>query len=137
MLWASYWIVNNKLKDKIDSSVTLFMSFLFGTVYLLAGTFGTDVHLSTLPGVLAGVYVGCFEMGISFLCFGLAIRKTSNPALINQLCYLAPFLSLFFIAIILNEQIVATTYAGLVLIVSGIVFNQYFVSSRKDFRREA
>lgn len=137
LLWASYWIVNNKLKDKIDSSVTLFMSFLFGTVYLLAGTLGTDVHLSTLPGVLAGVYVGCFEMGISFLCFGLAIRKTSNPALINQLCYLAPFLSLFFIAIILNERIVATTYAGLALIVSGIVFNQYFVSTRKDFRREA
>lgn len=136
ILWASYWIVNNKLKDKVDGSVTLFMSFLFGTCYLLAGMCGTEVNISTLPGILSGMYVGCFEMGLPFLFFGLAIRKTSNPALINQLCYLSPFLSLFLIAIVLNEQIVATTYAGLALIVSGIIFNQYFAASGKHFLRK-
>lgn len=136
ILWASYWIVNNKLKDKVDGSVTLFMSFLFGTCYLLAGMCGTDVNISTLPGILSGMYVGCFEMGLPFLFFGLAIRKTSNPALINQLCYLSPFLSLFLIAIVLNEQIVATTYAGLALIVSGIIFNQYFAAPGKHFLRK-
>lgn len=136
ILWASYWIVNNKLKDKVDGSVTLFMSFLFGTCYLLAGMCGTEVNISTLPGILSGMYVGCFEMGLPFLFFGLAIRKTSNPALINQLCYLSPFLSLFLIAIVLNEQIVATTYAGLALIVSGILFNQYFAAPGKHFLRK-
>lgn len=136
ILWASYWIVNNKLKDKVDGSVTLFMSFLFGTCYLLAGMCGTEVNISTLPGILSGMYVGCFEMGLPFLFFGLAIRKTSNPALINQLCYLSPFLSLFLIAIVLNEQIVATTYAGLALIVSGIIFNQYFAKPGKHFLRK-
>lgn len=136
ILWASYWIVNNKLKDKVDGSVTLFMSFLFGTCYLLAGMCGTEVNISTLPGILSGMYVGCFEMGLPFLFFGLAIRKTSNPALINQLCYLSPFLSLFLIATILNEQIVATTYAGLALIVSGIIFNQYFAAPGKHFQRK-
>lgn len=136
ILWASYWIVNNKLKDKVDGSVTLFMSFLFGTCYLLAGMCGTEVNISTLPGILSGMYVGCFEMGLPFLFFGLAIRKTSNPALINQLCYLSPFLSLFLIAIVLNEQIVATTYAGLALIVSGIIFNQYFAAPGKHFLRK-
>lgn len=136
ILWASYWIVNNRLKDKVDGSVTLFMSFLFGTCYLLAGMCGTDVNISTLPGILSGMYVGCFEMGLPFLFFGLAIRKTSNPALINQLCYLSPFLSLFLIAIVLNEQIVATTYAGLALIVSGIIFNQYFAAPSKHFLRK-
>ena len=68
-------------------------------------------------------------MGIPFIFFGLAIRKTSNPALINQLCYLSPFMSLFFISVVLGEQIVFTTYIGLVMIVLGIVFNQYFVKS--------
>jgi drug/metabolite transporter (DMT)-like permease len=58
------------------------------------------------------------------------MRITSNPALINQLCYLSPFLSLFFIAVVLQEPIVITTYIGLALIVAGIVFNEYFVRKR-------
>ena len=89
------------------------------------------VNLNTLPGILSGMYVGAFEMGIPFICFGLAIRKTTNPALINQLCYLSPFLSLFFVSTILGEQIVPTTYIGLILIVAGIVFNEYMVKSKK------
>ena len=79
--------------------------------------------------VLPADAVGGFEMGIPFIFFGLAMRKTSNPALINQLCYLSPFMSLFFISVVLGEQIVFTTYIGLVMIVLGIVFNQYFVKS--------
>jgi drug/metabolite transporter (DMT)-like permease len=70
-------------------------------------------------------------MGIPFICFGLAIRKTTNPALVNQLCYLSPFLSLFFVSTVLGEQIVPTTYIGLVLIVAGIVFNEYLVKPKQ------
>ncbi len=40
--------------------------------------------------------------------------------------YLAPFLSLFFISMILGEPIMPTTYLGLALIVGGLVYNQYF-----------
>lgn len=131
LLWASYWMVNNRFKNQADGSVSLFMSFLFGTLYLLTGAAVTGVHLHTLPGMLAGMYVGAFEMGIPFIFFGLAMRRTSNPALVNQLCYLSPFLSLFFIAIVLGERIVPTTYIGLALIVTGIVFNQYLVKEKK------
>lgn len=130
VLWATYWMINNKQKDSTDSSVVLFMTFLFGSMYLLAGTAVVGVNLPTLTGVLSGMYVGGFEMGIPFIFFGLAMRKTSNPALINQLCYLSPFMSLFFIAVILGEQIVFTTYIGLALIVLGIVYNQYFVKTQ-------
>ena len=70
-------------------------------------------------------------MGIPFIFFGLAMRKTDNPALINQLTYLSPFMSLFFIAMILGEKIVPTTFIGLALIVFGIVFNEYFVKTKK------
>lgn len=130
VLWAAYWMINNKQKDLVDGSVALFMTFLFGSAYLLAGAAIVGVDLHTLPGVLSGMYVGGFEMGIPFIFFGLAMRKTSNPALINQLCYLSPFMSLFFIAVVLGEQIVFTTYIGLALIVLGIVFNQYFVKAK-------
>jgi len=58
----------------------------------------------------------------------MALRKTGNPTLINQLCYLSPFLSLFLIHFILGEKIYLTTIIGLILIVSGILFNEYLAN---------
>lgn len=130
VLWATYWMVNNKNSHKADATIACFMSFLFGSIYLAIGALFVGVNLHTLPGILSGMYVGAFEMGIPFICFGLAIRTTNNPALVNQLCYLSPFLSLFFVSTILGEQIVPTTYIGLSLIVAGIVFNEYFAKSK-------
>lgn len=130
-LWASYWVVNNKNKEKFDASLAFFMTFLFGSIYMTVGTLFKGVELNTVPGLLWGSYVGAFEMGIPFIFFGLAMRKTDNPALVNQLTYLSPFMSLFFIAMILGEKIVPTTFIGLALIVIGIVFNEYFVKPKK------
>ena len=70
-------------------------------------------------------------MGIPFLTFGMALRITGNPALINQMCYLSPFLSLFLIAMVLGEKIAPATYAGLALIVAGLVYNQYFAETSR------
>ena len=134
--WAGYWIVNNKHKDSIDAIVTLFGSFLCGSLYLIICIPVFGFSIPNLNGLLAGIYVGGFEMAIPFICFGIAIRITSNPALINQLCYLSPFLSLFFIAMVLHEPIVVTTYIGLVLIVAGIVFNEYLVKDISKKNRE-
>lgn len=130
VLWASYWVVNNKNKEKYDASLAFFMTFLFGSIYMMAGAMFVGVDLDTTPGVLWGAYVGAFEMGIPFIFFGLAMRKTDNPALVNQLTYLSPFMSLFLISIVLGEKIVPTTLIGLVLIVFGIIFNEYFVKKK-------
>ena len=129
IFWASYWMVNNKFKHRIDAIVALFTSFSCGTIYLLVSIPLFGISIPSVTGLLAGMYVGGFEMAIPFICFGIAMRITTNPALINQLCYLSPFLSLFFIAMVLREPIVVTTYIGLALIVAGIVFNEYFVKS--------
>ncbi|MFV0417722.1 MAG: DMT family transporter [Dysgonomonas sp.] len=123
-LWATYWIVNNQNK-KVDGIIALFLSFLFGSVYLFIGAIFVGVNLYSVPGFLSSIYVGAFEMGIPFIFFGLAIRKTNNPALVNQMCYLSPFISLFLIHIILGEHIYTTTYLGLFLIIFGIIFNEY------------
>ena len=128
--WAGYWIVNNKHKHSIDAIVSLFGSFVCGSIYLIVCIPFFGFSVPNLNGLLAGMYVGGFEMAIPFICFGIAMRITSNPTLINQLCYLSPFLSLFFIAMVLHEPIVITTYIGLTLIVAGIVFNEYFVKKK-------
>ena len=130
--WAGYWMVNNKHKHSVDAIVSLFGSFVCGSLYLIVCIPFFGFSIPNLNGLMAGMYVGGFEMAIPFICFGIAMRITSNPTLINQLCYLSPFLSLFFIAMILHEPIVITTYIGLTLIVAGIVFNEYFVKSPQN-----
>ena len=130
--WAGYWMVNNKHKHSVDAIVSLFGSFVCGSLYLIVCILFFGFSVPNLNGLLAGMYVGGFEMAIPFICFGIAMRITSNPTLINQLCYLSPFLSLFFITMILHEPIVITTYIGLTLIVAGIVFNEYFVKSPQN-----
>lgn len=133
-LWATYWIVNNQNK-KVEATVALFLTFLFGSIYLSVAALFVGVDLSSTTGLLSAMYVGAFEMGIPFIFFGLAIRKTDNPALVNQMCYLSPFISLFLIHTFLGEQIYATTYGGLFLIVFGIIFNEYlakFIAPRPE-----
>lgn len=137
-LWASFWMVNNRNKDITDGNVALFMSFLFGTLYLVL-SLGIGMALglcdgfstSDATGILAGMYVGCFEMGIPFVFFALALRTTENPALVNQMSYLSPFLSLFLIAVFLGETIAMTTIIGLILIVLGIVLNEFVFTGKR------
>ena len=125
VLWAVYWMFNNRLSRNVDATVALFLEFFAGSAVLgLSGCF-IGIEVDSLEGLLSGVYIGLFEMGIPFLTFGMALRMTKNPALINQMCYLSPFLSLFLISMVLGETIALWTYVGLALIVVGLVYNQY------------
>ncbi len=137
VLWAVYWMLNDRIKDEIPESVSLFLGFLFGMIYMIIGSFFVEVKIPSVSALLAGMYVGAFEIGIPFICFGIAIRTTKNPALINQMCYLAPFMSLFFISMVLHEPIVFTTYIGLILIVAGIIYNQYFATRTRHTANSA
>ncbi len=135
VFWAAYWMLNNRLNGKVDATVALFLEFLAGSVVLcIIGCF-IGIEIDSMEGLLSGIYIGLFEMGIPFLTFGMALRITKNPALINQMCYLSPFLSLFLIAMVLGEKIAPATYVGLALIVVGLVYNQYFVKSHQGSER--
>ncbi len=123
-LWALYWIVNSRNK-RMDSILLFMLSFFFGTLYLMVLTLIFPLKAWSMQGIVASVYIGLFEMSIPFIFFGMASRLSNNSVLVNQLCYLAPFLSLWFIHWILREEIHISTYGGLTLIVGGILFNQY------------
>ncbi len=125
VLWALYWIANEHLKGDYSECVKLFGSFLFGSLYLLVELLWVPASFASPAGALASVYIGAFEMGIPFLFFSIALKNASNVATVNQMCYIAPFLSLFFISIIVGEKIIPTSYIGLSFIISGVVFNQY------------
>jgi drug/metabolite transporter (DMT)-like permease len=78
-------------------------------------------------GVAASVYVGIFEMGITFFFWLKALQMSSTTAIVSNMVYLAPFLSLFFVHYILHEPVYYTTPLGLVFIISGI-----FVQNRRS-----
>jgi len=125
-LWAVYWIVNSR-HQRMDSILLFMLSFFFGTLYMIVLTLFFPLHVATTQGILSSVYIGLFEMSIPFIFFGMASKLSKNSVLVNQLCYLAPFLSLLLIHWVLREEIYLSTYVGLMLIVLGIFFNEYMI----------
>jgi len=121
VFWAFYFILN--VRDRREESVKLFLNFLFGSFYLLITmliTGGFDDGFS-FKGIAASIYIGLFEMGITFLFWLKALQMASSTDKVSNLVYLAPFLSLIFVHFILGEHVFYTTVAGLLLIIFGIL----------------
>lgn len=121
--WAFYWILN--VKDSRPEAVKLFFNFLFGFIYLLILLpWVSDFRFPIGVSLWAAVYIGFFEVGITYLIWMKAMHFSDNNALTGSLIYIAPFLSLIFISTIIGETIHLTTIIGLVLIASAILYQQ-------------
>jgi len=128
VLWSLYWIFNTKLK--VDSTVGIFSNFLFATPLIILYYISTQpIVLPEVSGVLTAIYVGLFEMGVTFLFWLKAMQNTTNTVKIANLIFISPFLSLIYIYFILHEPIYISTIYGLVLIIIGLFIQQKF--SRK------
>ncbi|MCB2204062.1 DMT family transporter [bacterium] len=123
LIWSLYWIFT--MKSKTDALLKLAVNFLFGSLYVtvLAVATGAVWDLST-GGVLGSVYVGLFEMGVTFMLWMRALEMSSSTARIGNLVFLSPFLSLIIIHFVVGEEIYSSTPVGLLLIVSGIVLQK-------------
>jgi len=123
LLFALFWILN--MKDRRDEADKLILTYFFATLYLIPVQF--FVHgswaLPPLKGITGAVYIGIFEMGLTFILWLKALKFTTNTARTSNLVFLSPFISLFFISIFVGETIAFTTFAGLLLIVSGIILS--------------
>ncbi|MEO0089957.1 MAG: DMT family transporter [candidate division WOR-3 bacterium] len=119
-VWALYWILN--LKDERKEEAKLFANFFFGVIFTTIFLLITNkFSFPKFNYLLGGIYVGVFEMGITFFFFLKALRLAENKAKINNLIYLTPFLSLIFINFVLKERVYFTTIIGLFLIILGIL----------------
>ncbi len=129
IFWALYWILN--LKDRHEEILKLFLNFCFGTffIFITLLLFSSFDKLSW-QGLMGAVYAGLFEMGITYFLWLKALRHSVNTARVANLVYLSPFISLLIIRITLGEKILWATVVGLILIVTGILF-QHFVGQRQ------
>jgi len=129
VIWALYWIYNTK--DDRDPVVGLLLNFVFGLPWVVAAclVFST-LWISNIRGLLGAVYVGIFEMGITFVLWLSALKLSENTAKVGNLIFMSPFLSLVFIHYLVGEDILPSTFVGLMLIVAGLIIQQLSVGRR-------
>jgi drug/metabolite transporter (DMT)-like permease len=130
VFWAFFFVLN--MKDKREAFGKMFLNFVFGFIYILIWNmlFGT-IYLPEIKGLLGGVYIGIFEMGLTFVLWLTALNLSSTTARVSNLVYLSPFISLFLVSLIIGEKIEATTLIGLTIIVGGILLQQMFKNAKQ------
>ena len=123
VIWALYWIFNTK--DDRDPVAGLFLNFLFGLPFVIAAAilFSDPLNVD-LPGLAGACYVGFFEMGLTLVFWLTALKLSSNTAKVGNLIFISPFLSLVLIHFLVGEQIYPSTYAGLGLIICGLLIQR-------------
>lgn len=121
IIWATFWLLN--AKDAQDPVVKLFLGFIFGVLYavLLSPIFG-GLEIPESRAFLPLIYIGLFEMGITFVLWLTALQLSTTAAKVGNLIYISPFLSLMFLRLVIGEEIHAATFVGLFLIVGSILY---------------
>lgn len=147
LIWASFWLLN--VTDARDPVVKLFGNFVFGLLFLSAallalaraGVTIEQIHPTytagnaaahayafpppiSLRGALGCAYIGCFEMGLTFVLWLKALSLTEKTARVGNLILLAPFISLVFIRFVAGERILLSSVLGLLLIIAGVVMQR-------------
>ncbi len=128
IFWALYWILN--MKDKRDDIIKLFLNFCFGFSYILMTCLILGgIQLPTQNALIGSIYIGFFEMGITYFLWLKALSLSINTAKVSNLVYLSPFLALIFIRLTVGENILLSTIVGLFFIIGGIILQKYIDNS--------
>lgn len=124
IFWALYWIFNTR--DPRDPVLGLLLNFLCGAPMIFFYILFTEgLRIPPVQGLLGATYVGLFEMGLTFVLWLKAMKLSVNSARIANLIFISPFLSLVFIHFLVGEEILPSTLVGLVLIICGLVVQQW------------
>lgn len=120
VVWSLSWILGTR--DDRDPVLSLMLAFLFSLPFIFfACVLFSSLTVSDPWGLVGAAYVGVFEMGITFVFWLKALKLSENTAKVGNLIFLSPFLSLVFIRFFVGEEIYASTFVGLVFIVTGLV----------------
>lgn len=132
VVWALFWIFG--IRDNLDPTLRLFMNFCCGVVYTGIWALLRGIPLTpNEPGLLGAIYIGIFEMGVTFVLWMKALKLSRTAAQVSNLIYLAPFLSLLIIHFLVGEAILPSTLAGLAFILGGTATQK--LADRKNQNR--
>ena len=122
VLWALYFVLN--VRDRRDEAVKLFTNFAFGALYLIIAMLinGSFSEKPASRGFIAAVYVGIFEMGVTFWLWLKALQLAPTTDKVSNLIFFAPFISIVLLHFIIGEPVYYTTLLGLLLIIGSVMF---------------
>ena len=124
IFWALYWIFN--MKDDREETGKIFLNLTFGFIYIFIYLLITSgIQTPSPEAILGAIYIGMFEMSITFVIWLKALQYSSNTAKVSNLIYLSPFIALFFIRYAVGEKIHLATIIGLAFIIAGIILQQF------------
>jgi drug/metabolite transporter (DMT)-like permease len=122
LIWAVYWVLSKKYD--LDPLLSLAAMFCISVPILAVFSAQESKLVLTSTSFCAALYVGVFEMGVSFVTWLLAMKNAQNVSRIANLIFLSPFISLLWINGILGESVLPSTLIGLVMILSATLFQQ-------------
>ncbi|MGR0277891.1 DMT family transporter [Marinomonas dokdonensis] len=119
LIWASYWLFNTKDTRPSLIGITLNFAFALPLILIYAAFTGEFSHWNT-QGLWSAVYIGLFEMGLSFVLWNQALKLTDKASRVANLIFLSPLLSIVWLSQIADEPILASTLIGLGCILIGL-----------------
>ncbi|NVK11997.1 MAG: DMT family transporter [Gammaproteobacteria bacterium] len=123
-IWAGYWLINTKVRG--DAIVFMALSFSVALPMLAMAAWLAEPSTFNVSGMpwLSVAWVGLFEMGITFVLWQMALTRAENVSRVGNLIFISPFVSLMFINYFLGESLHATTFVGLLLILTAVISQQ-------------
>lgn len=118
--YGLFSVLNKKIN--FDQNLTMMILWLTVAVCSAALGLGTEswvpVHGMQWAGLL---WIGAVANAVGYLLWALVLNSAEDSALIANLSYLTPFLSVILCGVFLKEEIQARAVAALILIVGGIL----------------
>jgi drug/metabolite transporter (DMT)-like permease len=124
VIWAFYWLLNTKDKRPSLIGLTLNFTFALPLIIVFSAVTGELSHWDT-GGLWGAVYIGLFEMGLSFVLWNKALKLTSNASQVANLIFLAPLLSIVWLSQFAGEPILNSTLVGLACILIGLFIQNW------------
>ncbi|MEM5529463.1 DMT family transporter [Gammaproteobacteria bacterium AS21] len=120
VIWALYWLLNTK--DSRPSLIGLTLNFAFSLPLIIGYYFLTSTDaLWPSEGIMGAIYIGLFEMGITFVLWNTALKLTDKATKIANLIFLSPILSIVWLSQLTDEVIQLSTLIGLSFILFGLI----------------
>lgn len=119
VIWAIYWLLNTKDKRPSLIGLTLNFACALPLITIYAGVTG-ELTQWNKEGLWSAIYIGLFEMGLSFVLWNQALKLTSNTSQVANLIFLSPLLSIVWLSQFAGEPILQSTLVGLACILIGL-----------------
>jgi len=121
--YGLYSVLNKK--ENFDKSIAIMIGYFSTAIIAFICITITDTDSTINSGIMIGLlYNGIACNAISYLFWVLALDN-GNTAIISNLAYLTPFISLIICAVVLHENISWYSIIGLVMIVLGIIVQSF------------